>query len=255
MVRFVNGIRSGTIPTPPRAEQGRQFGGPFFWSNDVSLETIHLRKLLKFFALNDERARSALRREHYEDRRRAEFPNEGGGDFHAPFWSDAKSHVSHGLDLGEATEIRIERNDRRSRLYPIMTDRFLAWWQIEQRGTNEVLRPLDENVHGRLTFADLQMTVKVDNLMSFQVGVDGHRLIYPYFSETPALNEHWGRLALWVMGQVLTSFSVEDGVVLDLHRSASYRTHTHALWGDENARFAASVRRLQRIWDEITAEA
>lgn len=221
----------------------------------MSIELIHLRKLLKFCCLDDDRARSALRREAYEDRRRVEFPSEGGGDFHAPFWSDAKNHVSHGLDLEEATDIRVERNYRRSRLYPLMKDRFLDWWRDEQRTTNQVLRPIEENVHARHAFDDLGIVVKVDNLLSLKVEANHHRLIYPYFTESPALSATWGRVGLWIMGETLSQWSIHDAVILDLHRTRSFSTATHPMNGDEREILVNRVRVLRDIWDELNIDA
>lgn len=216
----------------------------------MSLNVIHLRKLLKFCSLNDERARSALRREAYEDMRRLENPTEGGGDFHAPFWRDAKNHVCHGMSLEDATEIRVERNYRRGRLYPLMKDAFLDWWLEMQRSTNETLRPVEENVHARQVFEDLGITVKVDNLLSLQLGHDRHRLIYPYFSEEPAISETWARVGLWMIGETLSDWDVDDAVLLDLHRRRSFSTSTHQLRGNEQALLQRRVHDLREMWNE-----
>lgn len=48
----------------------------------------------------------------------------GGGDFHVPFWKDAKEYAAHGGDLVTVTEEQIGKNWRRKRLYPSLADGF-----------------------------------------------------------------------------------------------------------------------------------
>ena len=50
----------------------------------------------------------------------------GGGDFHVPFWSDAKSYVLNGTDLASRTETRVASNKQRKRLYPSLHDGFIG---------------------------------------------------------------------------------------------------------------------------------
>lgn len=220
----------------------------------MTIDVIHLRKLLKFLQLNPAQTRSALRREAYEDRRREEFPDEGGGDFHAPFWSDAKAYVTQGSDLNDAVDYRIQRNDRRARLYPMMRDRFLEWWEEFERGTNETLVPQEERVHARHRFEDLGITVKVDNLLALGLGEDRHQLIYPYFSEAPPISPRWARVGLWVMAETLEAYSVDDMLIVDIHRARAFSTRTTPLQGDEGEMLAARMSELRDIWNEILAE-
>ena len=52
-----------------------------------------------------------------------------GGDFHIPFWADAKDHVAGELDLRVITEQRIAAHKGPARLYPMLRDGFLLWWE------------------------------------------------------------------------------------------------------------------------------
>lgn len=221
----------------------------------MSLDTIHLRKALKFCMLDDDRAYSALRREAYEDRRRVAFPSEGGGDYYGPFWSDAKSFAIEGTDLATATSSRIESNGRRSRLYPILSARFSDWWHRFESGVNEPLTALTESVHNRHDFDDLGITVKVDNLLAFQIDRERHRLIYPYFSETPTLTERWARVGLWAMTETLETYRLADMVILDVQRARSFSVREVDLRGDEESIFTERMTELRVLWDSILDEA
>jgi hypothetical protein len=94
----------------------------------MSIEKIHLRKLLQLFYLPDNRRRSLLRADIRIDLNKALGETTDGGDFHGPFWADAKSHVAREVDLRIKIKERIESNKGRARLYPLLADGFLSWW-------------------------------------------------------------------------------------------------------------------------------
>lgn len=221
----------------------------------MSLEIINLRKALKFCMLDNEQAERALRREAYEDRRRTEYPGEGGGDFYGPFWSDAKSFAVEGTDLEVATTVRIDSHGGRRRLYSILCPQFMEWWQQFEGTMNEPLRPLNESVHARFDFDELGVTLKVDNLLSFQIDRERHRLIYPYFSETPPLSPTWARVGLWAMCQALETFRPQDMVILDIQRARSFSVREVDLQGEEEQLFLRRMTELREIWDQIMADA
>lgn len=221
----------------------------------MTIHSIHLRKLLQFCALEEPALSRALKRELYQDRRKIEFPDEGGGDFYVPFWSDAKGHVIQGLDLEEATEDRIARDTvHRSRLYPLLKDGFLEWWDDELRGTNELVLPLEESVHARYNLEDFNITVKVDNLLSLQIGEDRHRIIYPYFRQSPILSRRWIRVGLWLMQAALNDFDIEDMRILDVQRGTAHSILNYPLNGDEEPILLERCRELMVLWNQLQLE-
>jgi hypothetical protein len=87
----------------------------------MALDRIHLRKLLKILFLDGNARRSALRADIRDEIAKA--TGEGsGGDFYAPFWSDAKNHVFGIVDLRSMVNERIAANGRRANLYPRLRD-------------------------------------------------------------------------------------------------------------------------------------
>ena len=107
----------------------------------MSIQKIHLRKLLLLFDASSKERRRILLSDIASDRRKEFRRKEGlkndGGDFYSPFWFDAKRHVAGEIELREATKLRIEQNYRRKRLYPVLTDAFLRWWDEKRRWRNE----------------------------------------------------------------------------------------------------------------------
>jgi hypothetical protein len=229
--------------------------GGLFLEDFMTIRSINLRKLLQFCALDERQTLSALRKESYQDRRRAERLQEGGGDFFAPFWSDAKSFVTHGLNLHEATDDRIIKNRLRARLYPILKDGFLQWWEAQLRGTNQLLVPLEDSIHARIRLDNLDITVKVDNLLSLQVGQHYHRLVYPYFCEHPVLSGQWARVGLWTMTRALPHIDPQEMHILDVQRARSFSLLQHPFKGNEEDILTLRCEQLLQIWHEIEADA
>jgi hypothetical protein len=178
----------------------------------------------------------------------------GGGDFYGPFWADAKGHVGQRCELINQTKARIASNSGRSRLYPQLRDGFLTWWNDRRRWTNEDLHFFENSVKGRYEFADLGAVIKVENLLSVRLGGGGERLIYPYFSEKPALTEEGGRLGLWLMAEALPGKAVDDLRILDVIRATAYSVDRYPLLGNEEAifraRYAAILTEWQELWEE-----
>ena len=187
----------------------------------MSIETIHLRKLLQLiFASNSLRTR-LLREDIRSDisRERGESLS-GGGDFYAPFWADVRRHIAGHGDLRVMTEDRIEQNSRRARLYPQLRDGSLQWWEHRRRQRHEPYRIIDESLHGRHNEPGIG-TIKVESTLAFNVGEDRPRVVYPYFSEQPILPEIGGRLGLWVMSKCISGYALGELRVLDIIRGHS----------------------------------
>ncbi len=137
----------------------------------------------------------------------------------------------------------------------MLAERFEEWWQTFEGTMNERLTPLSESVHAWHDFDELGVTIKVDNLLAFQIDRERHRLIYPYFSEEPILSERWGRVALWIMSQALEGYRVEDMVILDVQRGRSFSIREVDLVGDEEQIFITRMAELRVLWDNILDEA
>ena len=127
-------------------------------------------------------------------------------------------------------------------------------WDDEQRGTNELILPLEESVHARYNLEDFNITVKVDNLLSLQIGQDRHRIIYAYFRDTPILPPRWIRVGLWPMQTALSDFEIEDMRILDVQRGNAYSVLNCPLNGDEEALLLARCHELMTLWTQLQVE-
>ena len=186
----------------------------------MSLETIHLRKLLTLLYLTPNRQVSALRADIRQDIARDNGASTGGGDFYGPFWRDARDHVFNLADLYDSVEERIESNPGRERLYPRLRDGFLHWWNERRRWTNEPFQRV-EAPHGKLEIRGLG-TIKAENLLAVRDGIGVTHSIYPYFSEAPVLTDEAARLGLWVLSQALPEYPLDDIRILDVIRGETF---------------------------------
>ena len=219
----------------------------------MSIEVIHLRNLMRLI-LADRRLETRLLRTNIRDElSRAEEGNEGGMDFYSPFWADAKSHVRRTANLRTETERRVAASAQRRRLYPLLTAGFLAWWEERRRRRNEPFTILERSVRGRCTLDGLGV-VKVENNLSFQIGDDGLRIVYPYFSDEPAITADLARQGLWLMAQALPNFDIADMRILDVIRGTSFSIEECIQTGTEEADLRAQYDQLWTRWRELRTE-
>ena len=219
----------------------------------MSLENIHLRKLLKLLYLEPNKRRSALRADIREDLRREAGEDGGGGDFYSAFWADAKEHVFGGPDLRGATEARIAANRRRGNLYPKLRDGFLNWWDDKRRWTNLPLQP-GRKLKANFKFPGLDATVKVSNILTVVDGVRDEHVVYSYFSAEPALTESAARLGLWLMSQAFPDVPIQELRILDIIRGNTFSVDRTPLTGEEELEFRAKYARLIHERDELRKE-
>lgn len=220
----------------------------------MSLELIGLGKLLRvMYADRSDRIRilredirSTIRRELGE-------PQGDGGDFYVPFWADAKSHVRGQVDLRRSSQARVESNRGRARLYELLTDGFLSWWEERRRFRNEPFTIGADVVRARFNCEGLGV-VKVENTLSITVGDDGRRIVYPYFPERPALSEEAARLGLWVMSQALAPYDVDGMRILDVIRGRSFSVLDTPFTGDEERIFRGRYEALLQEWQHLRAD-
>jgi hypothetical protein len=225
----------------------------------MSMEKVHLRKLLKLFFLSDAARVSELRKDIRQEIKKATFPSSKGGDFHTPFWTDAKNHVAGRLDLAAQVEERIARNDNRERLYPELSSGFLKWWNEKRRWQNEPFQVIPFSVKAQLPIAEVGGLVKIENLLAVTIGAPSidnrsNRIIYPYFSEHPILSDEAFRLGLWALSAALQQYSPSDLRLLDVLRGTSFGIADCPLRGDEQVLFVRHYGALLREWRRLREE-
>lgn len=219
----------------------------------MTLDRIHLRKLLKLMFLDPNKLRSAMRADIREEIAREDGTGDSGGDFYAPFWADAKSHVFGQADLHELVEQRIAANGRRLNLYPRLRDGFLLWWNERRRWTNAPFR-LGPPLKAQVPFPDLDATVKVDSILSVTDGLDADHAVYPYFAPEPALTEHSARLGLWLLAKALPTYSSDEIRILDVIRGRTFSLDRTPLQGDEEREFQRRYAEILRQHEQLRRE-
>lgn len=214
----------------------------------MSIERINLRKLLQFFYADPRHRRSLILADIRNERYKAEGSGGNGGDFYAPFWADVKDHAAGRSDLVETTAGRIEANQARERLYPLLRDAFLEMWNETIRWRNEPFEFVPESVKAQLIFSELNAVVKIENTASVQIWDGSHRIIYPYFSEEPALPPEGARLGFWALSEALPDFPLSDFRIVDFLRRAYFRPNEIEMRGNERELFIRHYRALLAEW-------
>jgi hypothetical protein len=149
-------------------------------------------------------------------------------------------------DLRASVAARTAANVRRERLYPLLADGFLRWWE-DRRRWNEPFEFYEQSVKARYSIPGTEAEVKVENLLALRVGT-ASRLYYPYFCEEPELSEEAARLGLWVMGQALPEHDPDDLRVLDILRGRSFAPGDVPARGTEEADFRTRYQLLVDLW-------
>lgn len=221
----------------------------------MSILSIHLWKLLQLMYADRSILVSKLRSDIRSDIKRAIGENGDGGDFHIPFWADAKKHVLGELDLRNSVDIRISSHKGRARLYPELRDGFLLWWKEKRRWRNEPLHLLRSPPHARMEIPLLNAKVKIESVLAVGSPPDFQRLIYPYFSEKPILSEEAARVGLWAISEALAkAYDVSDIRILDLLRGQSYSLKDVGFNGKEEEIFLQRYGRIIELWNEFKTE-
>ena len=216
----------------------------------MSFELIGLGRLLSTMYAAKAQRISVLRNDIRQEIKKADGYRSSGGDFYGPFWADAKRHVSGDLDLRHATPNRIAGNAGRSRLYPALTQGFLQWWEEKRRLRNEPFSIINDNLKARYRVDSLG-TIKVENLLAITISDDGHRVIYPYFSEKTPLGSKSARVGLWVMSQCIDRYALKDMRILDVFQGRSFSEQDTPLVGDERDTLFKDYSDLLDEWREL----
>lgn len=221
----------------------------------MSILDIPLRKALQLFYAPPPLRRSILKEDIRLDRKKEAGGSRGqGGNFHEAFWSDVKRHISGAGDLAAMTEGRIQSNIKFKRLYPLLTDGVLELLSAKLRWSNEQVEIIPQSVHGNLRLEDLGITIRIRDALHARVRAEYTRVVYPYFSEEPALPEEGGRLGLWVMQRALTNLDAEDMRIIDPLRKTFFSPRTTPLHGDEETVFRENYRSLIAEWERLKYE-
>lgn len=221
----------------------------------MSVLDIPLRKALQLFYAPQSLRRSILKEDIRLDRRKeAGGTRSRGGDFYLPFWSDVKRHISGDGDLVQLTAERIVSNRNFKRLYPQLRDGILELLSAKLRWSNEPVEIVPQSVHGNLQIEGLGGTIRIRDALNARVRGEYNRVVYPYFSEEPALPEEGGRLGLWVMQQALTDLDPDDMRVIDPLRRTFFSPQMTPLQGNEEAIFRKNYQSLIGEWERLKRE-
>ncbi|RYG97413.1 MAG: hypothetical protein EON58_09820 [Alphaproteobacteria bacterium] len=220
----------------------------------MSLQNMHLRKLLKIMYLEGQPRVSALRADIRDDIAREEGNDgSGGGDFYGPFWRDAKDHVFGATDLRDQTRIRIESNGGRANLYRQLQGGFLLWWDERRRWTNEPFRPSNA-MKTVCRVAGVDADIKVANILSVRDGREEDHFVYPYWFPAPALNDESARLGLWVLCQAFPHVDRAELRILDVIRGETYSLDRNPFQGTEAAIFQRRHSAALAEWNRLRRE-
>jgi len=122
------------------------------------------------------------------------------------------------------------------------------------RWSNEPVEIEPKSIHGSLQFTDLGGTIRIRDALHARVRGQYTRVVYPYFSEEPALPDEGGRLGLWAMQQALTEIDPDDARVIDILRRTFFSPQLTALIGDEEAVFRKNYALLISEWERLRIE-
>jgi hypothetical protein len=220
----------------------------------MSIEKIHLRKLLQLFYADRRQRRQLLVSDIWSDRNKEQTDGGNGGDFHGPFWADAKDHVAGLLDLRERTKARIESNKARARLYPLLAESFLSLWNEKIQWRNEKFESFPASVKASLPIKELGGIVKIENVVAVRIPDGSNRVVYPYFSEMPALPPEGARLGLWALKEALPDFRAEDFRIVDILRRSYFRPAEMPMQGDERTMFVQKYGEVLAEWRKLRDE-
>jgi hypothetical protein len=127
-------------------------------------------------------------------------------------------------------------------------------WNEKMRWRNEPFEFVPESVKAQLPIKELGTIVKIENTASIKTWDGSHRVIYPYFSEVPALPEAGARLGFWALKEALLSFEAEDFRIIDMQRRVYFRPTEVGMKGDERKQFIQRYDVLLKKWRRLKDE-
>lgn len=211
----------------------------------------HLQKALRLAQLRGQALDSLLRNDIRSTIRREAGERSSGGDFHGPFWADAKAWVFHERDLRGATEGRINQSRQRQRLYPMLEEGFSRWWTPFRAQTNEPVEPFQGELRGSLRLPDIDVELKVHNLLCLTAGENFQRFIYPYFTDEPDLGDEAAAFGLAALSDAFPEYDPGSFVLLDVLRSRGFTFENTDVPARTLHRFSARYRAILDRWDTL----
>jgi hypothetical protein len=216
----------------------------------MSIDLIHLNKLLRLFYMPDNELISELRTDIRTEIKKESGYSDSGGHFYTPFWSDVKLHVLGQADLTELTADRIKVDTKKSKLYPLLRDGFLDLWQ---RGSNQRVKLIDKSPKDRYEAIADELTIKVENIMAITIN-GNERLGYPYWFPNPVLSREAARVGLWVITKTLKDQNANNVRIFDIIRSNFYSLENSPLQGDEEKILLDNFSRISKLRKKLKAE-
>jgi hypothetical protein len=193
-----------------------------------------------------------LRTEARGDKARDEGKSVAGGDFYGPFWADVKEHVFGGADLRDSVRERISKNTGREKLYPVLRDGFLSWWDEQRRWTNEPFQPV--RAPSTIYRVNELLSVRIEGMLAVQDADGEDRYIYPYFYSEPSLRNEAARIGLWVFRKAFVALPPDRFRILDVPRGRIYAADRCYLEGNESEILEERFEQLWTLWEAVRSE-
>jgi hypothetical protein len=220
----------------------------------MSIEKVHLRKLLQLFFAKPNVQRRILLDDIRMEERRENGELGDARDFYGPFWFDAKEHVAGRLDLRESTKARVADSKARRRLYPLLAEGFLQVWEEKIRWKNEPYQFHAHTAKGQFEIEQLNATIKVENVLTVKIWDGTDRAVYPYFSEQPILPIQGVQLGFWALKEALPNIRFQDLRIMDVLRGAYFRPADAPLQGNERDIFVSKYQAILKEWHKLRSE-
>jgi hypothetical protein len=96
--------------------------------------------------------------------------------------------------------------------------------------------------------------VKIENIVAVRIWDGSNRVIYPYFSEEPALPSEGARLGLWALKEAFPDFRTEDFRIIDILRRGYFRPAEVFMKGDEREMFIQKFDSVLTEWRKLRDE-
>jgi hypothetical protein len=221
---------------------------------NVAIKKKNLRNLLQIFYAPERLRLRLLRDDVLAEIKKERGESEGGPSFYGPFWADAKEHAAGLKDLSAETEHRIADNLRRKKTYPILRDGFLKWWNENRRWRNEPFEIIPETTPAQAAIHEIGCIVKIENMFSVKIDDENKRLIYPYFSDIPAISVDAARAGISIIADAMLQYKSDDIRILDVRRGIAYGAIDAPLRGDERQQFVSDYTLALADWEKIKRE-